>query len=99
MPDDPTALHSALRSTIDPKPTVDTVNQGSNSNPADLSIGAFSEAAPWVIEPANISWLSGIDALRRDVDREIPVALKRPRIPPVGRFLIVVGSIGLVLLR
>ena len=99
MPDDPHTCNSALRSTIDPKPTVKSVNQGPDPSPADLSIGAFSEAAPWIIEPANISWLSGIEALRRGVAREIPIALKRPRTPPVGRFLKVVGSIGLVLLR
>ena len=99
MPDDPHAWNSALRSTIDPKPTVKSVNQGPDSNPADLSIGAFSEAAPWIIEPANITWLSGIDSLRRGVAREIPIALKRPRTPPIGRFFKVVGSIGLVLLR
>lgn len=99
MSDDPAPFHCALRSITDPKPTVLTVNQGPTPKPADLSIGAFSEAAPWVIDPATISWLSGIEALRRDVGREIPVALKRPRIPPIGRFLKVVGSIGLVLLR
>jgi ubiquinone biosynthesis protein len=67
--------------------------------PPDHDLGAFSDAGPWSVDPAAMPWLTEVPRLRAEVRREIPRALQRPRVPPVGRLLRIVGSIGGVLAR
>lgn len=67
--------------------------------PADLGIGAFSEAPPWLVVPAELTWRQGIDELRRSTGAEVPQLIRRQRIPPGGRFVVVVSSLGTALGR
>ena len=64
------------------------------SPPPDLALGAFSDVAPWIVEPDELRWRRGLDALRARVRAEAP-ALATPRaIPPIGRFVRVTTSVG-----
>ena len=62
--------------------------------PPDLAFGAFTDRGPWVLDPEQISWRHGIDALRERTQAEVPTLLRRRRLPP-GRRVVRVGG-GLV---
>jgi ubiquinone biosynthesis protein len=55
--------------------------------PADLAIGAFSDHPPWLVEPAAMPWLAGVDELRAATRAEVPVLIRRRRLPPGHRVL------------
>lgn len=62
--------------------------------PADLVIGAFSDAAPWVVDPATMPWRTNVDRVRAEVRRQLP-DLTRPRnVPPGLRVVKVVRHLG-----
>ena len=63
-------------------------------SPPDLDWGAFSMAAPWVLDRSTIDWLPGIDVLRRSVRAEIPSLTRPSRVPPGARVLNVVARLG-----
>ena len=52
---------------------------------ADLSIGAFSDDGPWVVDPAAMPWRRGIDRLRAATAAEVPNLVRRRRLPPGAR--------------
>ncbi len=63
--------------------------------PSDLSIGAFSSHPPWLVDPDDLSWNTGIDGLRATVGAEAPTLTRRRRYPPglrVVRVAIVLGT-------
>jgi ubiquinone biosynthesis protein len=51
--------------------------------PADLAIGSFSDVAPWLVDPAAMTWRRPVDAVRWVTKRQIP-ELIRPRKVPSG---------------
>ena len=53
------------------------------AGPADLSLGAFSETPPWQVAPDGMLWRDGVDALRTQTADQVPVLLRRRRLPPV----------------
>jgi ubiquinone biosynthesis protein len=55
--------------------------------PADLVIGAFSDHPPWLVEPAAMPWLAGVDDLRAATRAEVPVLIRARRVPPGHRVL------------
>lgn len=63
--------------------------------PADLKIGAFSEHPPWIVEPGEMRWLRGTDAVRARVRAEVPDLLRPRKVPPAGRFAKVTRLLGL----
>ena len=70
-----------------PGPPVDEV-------PADLAVGAFSSSAPWVVDPAAMSWRTGIDDLRRRTGAEAPRLTRPRRLPPGLRVFRVSALLG-----
>jgi ubiquinone biosynthesis protein len=54
-------------------------------SPADLQVGAFSSNPPWLVDPAQMEWRTGIDALRAATAAQVPDLLLRRRLPPGGR--------------
>ena len=58
----------------------------------DLSIGAFTDQGPWVVDPARLSWSHGIDAIRARTRAEVPSLMRRRRLPP-GRRVVRVGLV------
>jgi ubiquinone biosynthesis protein len=65
--------------------------------PPDLAIGAFSDDAPWFVEPDAMPWRSAVPTVRSVVRRQLPILLRPRSIPPVGRLLVVVARLGIAL--
>ncbi len=65
--------------------------------PEDLTYGAFSDRAPWIVRPLELRWRDGIDALRTATAGRVPVLLRPRRLPPGGRAFEVGGRLGLAL--
>ncbi len=59
--------------------------------PADLALGAFSEHAPWLVEPGKVKWMTGIEELRAETNRQVPDLIRRRYIPP-GRRVFTIGK-------
>ncbi|HEX4904726.1 MAG TPA: AarF/UbiB family protein [Acidimicrobiales bacterium] len=55
---------------------------------SDLSLGSFTEHGPWRIHPESLQWAEGLGELRAAARAEVPVLMRRRRVPPLGRFLI-----------
>jgi len=72
--------------------------QASTSSSPDVEFFAFSERGPWSLDPARITWLAGLTALRVQTQAELPELLRRRTIPPLGRFLETAYRIGGALL-
>jgi ubiquinone biosynthesis protein len=51
----------------------------------DLSIGSFSDAGPWVVDPAAMPWRSTVDEIRLRTRAEVPSLTKPPKVPPIAR--------------
>ncbi|MDQ3354124.1 MAG: AarF/UbiB family protein [Actinomycetota bacterium] len=62
--------------------------------PADLSLGAFSDAAPWVVEPDELRWRIGLARVRSRTRAEVPELVRRRRIPPLGRLVSTARHLG-----
>lgn len=65
---------------------------------ADFKVGSFSNAQPWVVEPDRLEWLNATTQLRARTRAQVPVLLKRRRIPPARRVLGTGISLGIALL-
>jgi ubiquinone biosynthesis protein len=53
--------------------------------PVDLGFGAFTATPPWIVDPDHLAWRDGIEALRKQTNAQVPVLLRRRRIPPGWR--------------
>ncbi len=62
--------------------------------PADLSIGAFSDDPPWIVEPDAMPWREGVDGVRWVVRSELPDLIRPRRLPRGRRVFTVVGHLG-----
>jgi ubiquinone biosynthesis protein len=62
--------------------------------PADLAIGSFTHEAPWVVEPATMSWRPAVPAARWSIARQLPDLVRPRRLPSVGRMATVVWQLG-----
>ena len=60
----------------------------------DRAWGAFSDAAPWVLDRAHISWLPLVDRLRRAAGDEVPTLTQPRRLPPGTRVGTVIAHLG-----
>ena len=63
--------------------------------PADLDLGAYSDAPPWIIEPGALAWRHGLRSVRAAVRGEVPVLTRPRRMPPGSRVLRVARHLGL----
>lgn len=62
--------------------------------PSDLEFGAFSDEAPWSVDPAHLTWRERLDQVRTDTRAEVPSLLRRRRLPPGTRVIGVIALIG-----
>ena len=62
--------------------------------PVDLEWGAFHEAAPWVLDRDQLRWRAVADRMRRHAAAEVPVLVAPGRLPPGGRAITVVATLG-----
>jgi ubiquinone biosynthesis protein len=63
----------------------------------DRTWGAFSEAAPWVLDRDEIRWLGRVDELRSAARAEVPRLTRSRRLPPGLRVGTVVARLGAAL--
>ncbi len=62
--------------------------------PADLSIGAFSDSPPWIVDPDHMPWRRGVDQLRARARSRVPYLVRRRYVPPGPRVARVCTRIG-----
>jgi ubiquinone biosynthesis protein len=62
--------------------------------PPDLSIGGFSDHAPWYVEPDAMTWRAGVDRERDRARWLVPRWLETSHLPPLGRLVRVVTIVG-----
>jgi ubiquinone biosynthesis protein len=64
------------------------------THPPDVAQYAFSEAAPWIVDPDEMPWRSGVPALRAVAAAEVPRLVTPDRLPPGRRFVRVSTRLG-----
>src|SRR4051794_36934867 len=72
-------------------------NATASGGPADLSIGAFSDAAPWLVDPDAMSWRRSVPGIRQAVHRSLPELTRPRKVPPGLRVVRVVRHLGTAL--
>ncbi len=60
---------------------------------SDRTWGAFTEAAPWVLDRHHIGWLASVDRLRQAARDEVPALTTPTRLPPGIRAATVVAHL------
>jgi ubiquinone biosynthesis protein len=55
------------------------------AHPADLAWGAFSEAAPWVLDRGSLAWRAVADRERAAARHRVPTLIRPRRLPPGRR--------------
>ncbi|MDQ2725833.1 MAG: AarF/UbiB family protein [Actinomycetota bacterium] len=48
----------------------------------DLHFGAFSDHGPWLLDLNRLSWRAGVGALRDGTSAQVPLLIRRRRMPP-----------------
>jgi ubiquinone biosynthesis protein len=71
--------------------------EATNAVAADVAAFGFSDHGPWVVDPDEMAWRIGIDALRDRATAEAPRLLQARRIPPLRRALDVSARVGAAL--
>ncbi|MGP8162759.1 MAG: ABC1 kinase family protein [Acidimicrobiales bacterium] len=62
--------------------------------PGDLSVGAFSDDPPWLVEPEDLPWRIGLDLVRAETRAAVPGLVRRRRLPPWRRIVRVSAILG-----
>jgi ubiquinone biosynthesis protein len=70
-----------------------------DASPVDRNVGAFSDRAPWIIDPDALVWRRGLDGVRARRRADVPRMLEKGHVPPVGRIARTVWSVGGALAR
>lgn len=66
----------------------------SSNEPADLSLGSFSNQPPWIVEPDSMPWREVVDSIRWLTKHDLPELTSARRIPDVKRAVTVVADFG-----
>lgn len=69
-------------------------HDGRATAPGDLDVGAFSDEAPWLVDPSRLRWRQGLDRVRAETHAEVPTLIRRRRLPPGARVVRVVALVG-----
>jgi ubiquinone biosynthesis protein len=65
-----------------------------DERPPDCAFFGFSDHPPWLIDPHDLPWLVGIDAIRTRTRAEVPSLVRRRRTPPAHRIVNVAWTLG-----
>src|SRR5680860_242392 len=65
----------------------------------DVAFAAFTDDAPWVVDPERLAWRVGLDAERKRLRREVGALLAPGRLPPIRRVARVGAEVGSALAR
>ncbi len=66
--------------------------------PTDVEHAAFSNEAPWIVDPDDLRWRRPLVSVRAAVRAEVPQLTRQSRIPPLLRMVVVVAHLGSALL-
>jgi ubiquinone biosynthesis protein len=69
------------------------MNRQTGTMTQDQEWGAFTDAAPWVLDRAAISWLARAETLRTAAHAEVPRLTQPSKIPPGVRVVTVAGRL------
>lgn len=87
-----------MTDTLAPDPTAadgEPPAGGPADGPADLAIGSFSDDAPWLVDPAQMSWRRTVSAVRWQTQRALPELVRPRRFPRGARVFTVTRRLGL----
>ncbi|MCC5950614.1 MAG: AarF/ABC1/UbiB kinase family protein [Acidimicrobiia bacterium] len=62
--------------------------------PADLHLGSFTDEAPWIVRPDELTWAPSVAAARWRIRRQLPELVRPRQLPPVGRLVSVSARVG-----
>jgi len=71
-----------------------SISERHSSDPADLVHGTFSAEPPWLIDPAELPWLVGLDEVRAAVRASVPKLVRSRRVPPLRRLIVTARHLG-----
>jgi ubiquinone biosynthesis protein len=66
-------------------------------SPTDIAYGAFSDTAPWTIDPDDTAWGNDVATLRTATARRLPSLIRPPKVPPLRRAITVIRVLGTAL--
>jgi ubiquinone biosynthesis protein len=75
-------------------PSSATSPPGSSEPPADLAFGAFSDHAPWLVDPDAMPWRAPVDQIRWLTRHDLPELIRPRRLPRGRRAFTVVRRLG-----
>jgi ubiquinone biosynthesis protein len=61
---------------------------------ADTELGAFTDEGPWVIDPENLTWKSGLAQIRAELKAALPELIRPRKLPPGARVGTTVRHLG-----
>ncbi|MFT7646036.1 MAG: ubiquinone biosynthesis protein [Candidatus Poriferisodalaceae bacterium] len=64
------------------------------TTPADWLHGTFSSRPPWLVDPEEMGWRSGVAKARATTRQSVPLLTRSPKLPPVGRLAVTVRHLG-----
>ncbi|MGH9169634.1 MAG: ABC1 kinase family protein [Acidimicrobiales bacterium] len=73
---------------------MDSGGQGAGDPPADTALYSFSDDGPWVVDPDDLPWRHGIEAIRERTRASVPLLVRRRKLPPSRRIALVTGILG-----
>ncbi len=65
-----------------------------DDRPADLDIGSFTAAAPWIVDPSAMPWRDAVDEVRWITAKRLPDLIRPRRFPRGRRVFSVVRRLG-----
>jgi ubiquinone biosynthesis protein len=68
-----------------------------STGPDDRAIGSFSDTPPWLVDPDAMPWRRVVPSLRAEIAAELPGLTRPGRVPPLGRLVRTVASLGTAL--
>jgi ubiquinone biosynthesis protein len=75
-------------------PSSATSPPGPSEPPADLAFGAFSDHAPWLVDPDAMPWRAPVDQIRWLTRHDLPELIRPRRLPRGRRAFTVVRRLG-----
>ena len=61
---------------------------------ADFQRYSFTAEGPWEITTEDLPWMAGIDVIRANTRRQVPLLTAARRLPDIGRLLVVSANLG-----
>ena len=61
---------------------------------ADTEFGVFTDEGPWVLDPENLTWKSGLAQIRAELQAALPELIRPRKVPPGARVGTTVRHLG-----